>query len=78
MTQETLAHMTVAEGLKLMAATLSIRMHALASLARDCAADMGSGKRKLAIGTLAEIERCLPEIEALTKTIIVVHRNTKE
>lgn len=78
MTQKTLAHIAVAEGLKQMASTLSVRMHAVASLARDCAAAMGSGKRKLAIGTLAEIERCLPEIEALTKTIILVHRNTKE
>ena len=78
MMQETLAHMTISDGLKLMASTLCVRLHALANLARDCDAAMSSENRKFAIGTLAEIERCLPEIEVLTKAITLVHRNTKE
>lgn len=43
-------------------------------LAGDAAEAMHAGKRNLAIGTIAGLEQLLPEIEALYRTALILHR----
>ena len=53
-------------------------LHLRLALARFRAADavtaMRSGQRNLAIGTLIDLEQLLPEIDALYRTVMLLHR----
>ena len=46
-----------------------------AALAREA---MRDGQRNLAIGTILEFERTLPECEALFRTALLLHRNARQ
>jgi hypothetical protein len=44
-------------------------------LADDARLAMAEGKQNLAIGTIIDIERVLPDCEALYRTVLLLHRS---
>lgn len=55
---------------------LAQRLSHMSKLATEAAEIMKRGEQNLAIGTVLEFERSLPEVDALFKTAILMHRNS--
>lgn len=55
---------------------LAERLTEMAQLAKDASHVMKQGEQNFAIGTVLEFERLIPEIEALFKTALLMHRNS--
>jgi hypothetical protein len=55
---------------------LSHRLAAASALAEEAAGAMRNEYRNLAIGTILPLEEMLPEIEALYRVIIMLHRSS--
>jgi hypothetical protein len=53
---------------------LSLRLAQASTLALSGAAAMAEGRRNLAIGTVLDLERTLPEIQALFNAALALHR----
>jgi hypothetical protein len=53
---------------------LSHRLAQASTLALSGAAAMAEGRRNLAIGTVLDLERTLPEIQALFNAALALHR----
>lgn len=56
---------------------LSHRLAQASALALSGAAAMAEGRRNLAIGTMLEFERTLPEIQALFSAALALHRGKR-
>lgn len=56
-------------------AALRSRLRQASVLALDACTAMGEARQNLAIGTVAELERILPECDALFRTIMLLHRS---
>jgi hypothetical protein len=54
---------------------LYLRLRQALKLADDSRLAMADGKQNLAIGTIVDLERVLPECEALYRTILILHRS---
>lgn len=54
---------------------LAQRLTEMAQLAQEASDAMKRGERNLAIGTVLGFENRIPEIEALFKTAMMMHRN---
>jgi hypothetical protein len=54
---------------------LSQRLSQAAALANEAHKAMEAGEQNLAIGTVLEFERLLPEAQALFSAALVLHRN---
>jgi hypothetical protein len=57
-------------------AALRARLRHASAVAFDACTAMTEQRQNLAIGTIAELERILPECEALYRTIILLHRSS--
>ncbi|MDD3028827.1 MAG: hypothetical protein PHS57_00895 [Alphaproteobacteria bacterium] len=55
---------------------LAQRLSEMAQLAKEASAAMQQGEQNQAIGTVLSFESQIPEIEALFKTAILMHRGT--
>jgi hypothetical protein len=53
---------------------LHLRLAQARFRAADALTAMRSGQRNLAIGTLIDLEQLLPEIDALYRTVMLLHR----
>ena len=53
---------------------LHLRLAQARFRAADAVTAMRSGQRNLAIGTLIDLEQLLPEIDALYRTVMLLHR----
>lgn len=51
------------------------RLRQALKLADDARLAMAEGKQNLAIGTIVDLERVLPDCEALYRTILILHRS---
>ncbi len=56
-------------------AALRGRLRQASVLALDACTAMTEARQNLAIGTIAELERILPECDALFRTIMLLHRS---
>ena len=56
-------------------AALRARLRHASVLALDACGAMTEARQNLAIGTIAELERILPECDALFRTIMLLHRS---
>jgi hypothetical protein len=70
-----LATPTNAEIITANLAALRSRLRYASVLAFDACAAMTEARQNLAIGTIAELERILPECDALFRTIMLLHRS---
>ncbi len=52
------------------------RLSEMAQLAKEASEAMEQGKQNQAIGTVLSFENQIPEVEALFKTAILMHRNS--
>ena len=55
---------------------LAQRLAEMAELAQDASDAMKQGEQNLAIGTVLTFESQIPEVEALFKTAMIMHRNS--
>jgi len=55
---------------------LAQRLSEMAALAKEATEAMSNGEQNLAIGTVLSFENQIPEIEALFKTAMIMHRGT--
>lgn len=55
---------------------LAQRLAEMSKLATEAAEAMKRGEQNLAIGTVLNFEHTLPEVDALFKTAIIMHRNS--
>jgi hypothetical protein len=55
---------------------LAHRLSEMAKLAQEATEAMQQGEQNLAIGTVLGFESQIPEVEALFKTAILMHRNS--
>ena len=55
---------------------LAQRLSEMAQLAKEASDAMEQGKQNQAIGTVLSFESQIPEVEALFKSVILMHRNS--
>lgn len=55
---------------------LTQRLTEMAALAKEATEAMNKGEQNLAIGTILGFENQIPEVEALFKTAMLMHRAT--
>lgn len=55
---------------------LAQRLTEMAALAKEATEAMRNGEQNLAIGTVLSFESQIPEVEALFKTAMIMHRGT--